>query len=218
MESKFSYIAAFDLDKTIISVNSSRFIVKAARRTGLMNKKDYFKAILFSIKYKFDLKDANKIVEEMTRWLVGMKETDIIQLVNDHVISEVKNLVRPEIRKEFEEHRKQGGRLVLLSSAMSYICEPMAKFLQMDDVISSKLEVSDGELTGVPIGNLNFGTQKAVTMTQFCDDNGYTLEKAYYYGDAYTDRFVLDAVGHAVCVKPEIKLRRMARRKGWRVI
>ena len=88
----------------------------------------------------------------------------------------------------------------------------------MDDVVSSELEISNGEFTGKAVGKLNFGTQKAVTMKQFCDEHGYSLDEAYYYGDAFTDRFVLDTVGNAVCVKPEIKLKRMARRKGWKVI
>ncbi|MFC2129750.1 HAD family hydrolase [Bacteroidota bacterium] len=218
MKKEFSYVAAFDLDKTIVSVNSSRLIVKASRRLGLMSKGDFLRAILYSIIYKFDLKDANKIVEDMTKWLKGLKESDIIKLLDEHVIQDVLKLVRPEIRKVLENHRKNGARLVMLSSAMPYICNPIADHLNMDDVVSSRLEVSDGEFTGRPIDRLNFGKQKAVTMKKFCEDNDYSLEESYYYGDAYTDRYVLEIVGHAVCVHPEIKLRSMAKRKNWEII
>ena len=218
MKEKFSYVAAFDLDKTIISVNSARLIVKASRRLGYMSNKEFLKAILLSIVYKFDLKDATKIVEDMSMWLKGLKEKDVINMINEHVVQEVVNLIRPEIRKVIEKHREENARLVLLSSAMPYICDPIAKHLDMADVVSSELETSNGEFTGVPVGRLNFGTQKAVTMKQFCEEHGYSLDDAYYYGDAFTDRFVLDAVGNAVCVKPEIKLKRMARHKGWKVM
>lgn len=218
MKDKYSYVAAFDLDRTIISVNSARLIVKASRRLGLMQKKDFLRAIGYSIVYKFDLKDANKIVENMSQWLKGLKEKDVIDLIEGQVVQNVLDLIRPEIRKVLEKHRKENARLVLLSSAMPYICNPIAQHLDMDDVVSSELEISDGKFTGKPIGRLNFGTQKAVTMKQFCDEHSYSMDDAYYYGDAYTDRFVLDAVGNAVCVKPELKLKRMARHKGWKVM
>lgn len=218
MKEKYSYIAAFDLDKTIISVNSSSLIVKASRKNGLMRKRDFLSAILYSIVYKFDLKDANKIVIEMTKWLRGLKESDLIRLLEDHVIDNVLTLVRPEIENEITQHRSQHARLVMLSSAMPYICQPIADHLKFDDVVSSALEVKDGKFTGRPEGRLNFGRQKANTMKAFCDDNHMPVEEAYYYGDAFTDRFVLNVVGHPVCVKPELKLRRLARDKGWRII
>ena len=218
MKKDYSYVAAFDLDKTIVSVNSSKLIVVASRRLGLMRKRDFLRAILYSIIYKFDLRDPNKIVADMTKWLRGLKETDIISLLHAHVIKDVINLIRPEIVKRMDHHRKENARLVLLSSAMPYICEPIASHLQMDDVISSVLEVREGEFTGKPVGKLNFGKQKAVTMQQFCETHNYDLSKSYYYGDAFTDRFVLDLVGHAVCVQPEIKLRSMAKRKSWEIL
>lgn len=218
MKKEYTYVAAFDLDKTIISVNSARLIVQASRRIGLMRKRDYLRAILFSIIYKFDLRDANKIVADMTKWLKGIKEDEIIRLMDKHVIGDVLELIRPEIVKRMEQHRKENARLVMLSSAMPYICGPIAKHMKMDDVVSSNLEVIDGKLTGKSLGKLNFGKQKAVTMKQFCEENNYSLAESYYYGDAFTDRFVLDAVGHAVCVRPEIKLRNMARRKGWEIL
>lgn len=218
MKKEFSYVAAFDLDKTIISINSSRLIVQVSRRLGLMRKRDFLRAILFSIIYKFDLRDANKIVADMTKWLKGLKEADIISLLEEHVVKDVLELVRPEILKRIELHRKENARIVLLSSAMPYICNPIASYLKMDDVISSELEVENGVFTGKPIGRLNFGKQKAITMKKFCEENDYSLAESYYYGDAFTDRFVLDAVGHAVCVRPEIKLRSMAKRKGWEIL
>ncbi len=218
MKDKYTYVAAFDLDKTIVSINSAKLIVQAARRTGLMRKRDYLHAILFSIVYKFDLQDANKIVASMTKWLKGLKEAEIIRLIEENVVREVLNLIRPEIRIVLDKHRKEGARLVLLSSAMPYICDPIASHLEMDDVVSSHLEVSSGVFTGKPLGKLNFGTQKAVTMRQFCEENAYSLEDAYYYGDAFSDHYAMEVVGHAVCVKPEMKLKRMARRKGWAII
>ena len=48
----------------------------------------------------------------------------------------------------------------MLSSALTTICEEMAKNLNMDDIICSELEVKDGYLTGRPVGHICFGEEK----------------------------------------------------------
>ncbi len=218
MGEKFKYVVAFDLDRTILRVNSSRMIVKESRKAGLMKTRDYWQAVRYSVIYKFDLKDANEIVADMTSWLKGLEEDKVRGLINSRLIPNLIPLIRPEIRAEIKEHREKGACLLLLSSAMSYVCEPIAEHLEMHDIISSHLETRDGIFTGRPTGKLVFGKEKAVRMKEYCQDNGYPLESAWYYGDAFTDSFVMKETGYAVCVKPEIKLRALAKRKGWKII
>lgn len=215
---KHSYIAAFDLDKTLLAVNSSRLMVMSSKEAGFMSKKEFRQAIYYSILYKFDLKNATRIVAEMIAWLNGLAEAEMRELLEEHILPELKTQIRPEIRRELEEHRSKNARLVLLSSAMTYLCESIASYLNMDDVVCSRLESKDGILTGKALGNLVFEREKAVRMKSYCEANGYSLEDAWYYGDAFTDRFILDIVGNPVAVKPEIKLKLHARRNGWKII
>ena len=88
----------------------------------------------------------------------------------------------------------------------------------MDDVVCSTLKIKDGIFTGMPERKLVFGNEKAVRMREYCAEHNQSLDKAWYYGDAYSDRFVLKTVGNPVCVKPEIKLRSMARKRGWQIL
>ncbi len=218
MSEKHSYIAAFDLDKTILSVNSSRLIVKGSRKMGYMSRKDFRQAIYYSIIYKFDLKDSNEIVLSMMQWLIGLKESEIKLMAEEKAVPALLQLVRPEIKKELEYHRKKNARLLLLSSSLPYLCEPVARHLNMDDVVCSAMEVKEDLFTGRSQGKLVYGTEKAVRMAEYCKANNFPMETSWYYGDAYTDRFILEAVGNPVCVKPEMKLGRLAKRKGWRRI
>ncbi|MEX2371932.1 MAG: HAD-IB family hydrolase [Bacteroidales bacterium] len=210
------YIAAFDLDKTILSVNSSKLVVQMSRRMGFMTMRDFRQAIYYAVLYKFDLKDANKIVLSMMQWLKGLKEEEVHALANTHVIPFLLKLIRPEVKREIEIHQKNNARLLLLSSALPYLCDPIAEYLQLDDVVCSSLEVTDGRFTGRSVGKLVFGEEKAVRMIDYCKTNNFPLDTAWYYGDAYTDRFVMQCVGNPVAVKPEIKLRWLARKKRWR--
>lgn len=213
-----SYLAAFDLDKTLLSVNSSRLLVRESRRHGYMSKKDFRQAIYYSIVYKFDLKDPQEIVLSMLQWIKGIKESEVRDLILNNAIPELLNLIRPEMLDEIAYHRDNNARIIILSSAMSYLCDPIAKHLEMDDVVCSALEVKDDLFTGNAVGKLVFGPEKEVRVKQYCEENDFPLETAWYYGDAFTDRFALQAVGNAVCVKPEIKLGWMAKRKGWKIL
>lgn len=216
MTDNHTYVAAFDLDKTLLSVNSSRLIVKESRKMGFMSRRDYRQAIYYSIVYKFDLKDANEIVISMMQWLKGLKESEIQEMAHKHAIPLLQKLVRPEMEKEIAYHRNNNARLLLLSSALPYFCQPMADFLGMQDVVCSSLIVKDDVFTGHAKRRLVFGPEKAVRMKEYCEEHNFSLDTAWYYGDAYTDRFILNAVGNPVVVKPEIKLAWMARRKGWK--
>lgn len=213
-----NYIAAFDLDKTILDVNSSILVVKASRKMGYMRKRDFLRAIYFSIVYQFDLQDPNKIIAKMMRWLKGLKEAHVEELIHRHTIPELYQRFRPEIIEAIEKHRSNGAHLLLLSSAMPYLCEPIASYLKMDNVVCSRLEAVDGVFTGKPIRKLVFGKEKEVRMKEYCDEMNFNLDNAWYYGDAYTDRFVLKAVGNPVCVKPELKLKYLAKRRGWNIV
>jgi HAD superfamily hydrolase (TIGR01490 family) len=213
-----SYIAAFDLDKTILSVNSSRIVVRKSREMGFMTSRELRQAIYYSIVYKFDLKDANEIVLAMMQWLTGLKEEEVNALSREKVIPVLLKSIRPEIRDEINIHRENNGRVILLSSALPYLCTPVADHLQMDDVVCSLMEVSKGRFTGKASRKLVFGKEKAVRMKEYCASNGFPLDTAWYYGDAFTDRFVMQSVGNPVAVKPEIKLRWMAKRRGWKIL
>ncbi len=213
-----SYIAAFDLDRTILSVNSSKLVVQASRKSGLMPRKDFLHAILFSIIYKLRIGDPNKLVVAMAMWLKGLDEKEVQSLINEHIIPQLADLVRPVIKQELDYHREKGASLVLLSSALNYICEPVAAILNMHDVVSSRMEVRNGLFTGHPSGKLVFGREKLERMRRYCHDKGFKTEEAWYYGDAFTDRFILEKVGYAVCVDPENRLKRLAGRNHWKIL
>jgi len=212
------YIAAFDLDKTILFINSSKLVVQVSRKAGIMKTKDYLNAILYSILYKLNLNDPNKLVLSMAMWLKGLDEKNIKGLINEAVIPELEKHIRPVIKEEISFHKKNGARVILLSSAINYLCEPVAQMLGMDDLVCSSMEISDGKFTGKPRGRLIFGEEKKNQMQQYCSKHSFPLDTAWYYGDAMTDRYILEEVGNAVCVRPEWALKRLAKNRGWKII
>jgi HAD superfamily hydrolase (TIGR01490 family) len=214
---EISYIAFFDLDRTIIKAVSGNELAKGARKRGLMKVPDLVQALYLSLVYKIGIKDPLKIVYKMTEWVKGMPEETLEKLCQDVYNEVLLPSLHREAGPEIKMHKEKGAKVVILSSSLAPICKGIAASLDIDDIICSKLETIDGVLTGRPSGKLCFGDEKLTRLRKYCELNNSTTESAWYYADAITDLPVLSIVGVPVCINPEKKLLRVARRKGWKV-
>jgi HAD superfamily hydrolase (TIGR01490 family) len=213
-----SYIAFFDLDRTIISANSGSILVRQAYKGGLLSTKSLLSAIYQSYLYKFNLRDTNQIISKMGSWVKGFPAEALINLsdliVNDFLL----DAIRQEIFEEILLHKTCNAEVVLLSSAISQICAPIGEYLGMDNVICTEMEVVNGVLTGEPVGSFCFGEQKVVRLIDYCRKNNVDSKDSWYYGDSISDLPVLSSVGHPVCVNPDKKLRKKALQSDWKIL
>lgn len=212
-----NYAAFFDLDGTLLNVNSGEILVKSAYKKGYIKSKDLLYAFYLAFLYKFKLRKTSKIIQEMPGWLKGIPEQEIkeftLQIFNNILLHNI----RPAMYDELEMHRQNQAQLVILSAAFNYICNPVAQHLGMDDIICSHLEVIDGRFTGNPIGSLCFNDEKLKRMKDYCKKYGFVLQNAYYYADSIADFPVLDSVGHPKCINPGKELSRIAVQRNWPV-
>ena len=216
--SKFSYTAFYDLDHTILDGNSATNLVQEARKREVMTERQYRHAVWLSILYKLDIGEPTKMINRMLSWLKGLKEASIMKLSQEIFDQIIKETIRPEILETIREHRAKNGAVVLLSSATTPICQPVCQFLELDEMICTQLESENGILTGHTHGKLVYGPEKKVRMLAFCREKEYDPQEAWYYGDSYTDRYVMDAVGFPVAVSPDKQLLKIANRKNWSVL
>ena len=216
--SSYPYTAFYDLDHTILDGNSATHLVQEARKRGLMSERKYRHAVWLSILYKLDIGDPTRMINRMLSWLKGVEEADITALAQeifDHIIKET---IRPEILETIREHRAQKAKVVLLSSATTPICQPVTLYLELDEMICTRLESESGILTGHTHGKLVYGPEKKVRMLAYCHENNYDPREAWYYGDSHTDKYVMEAVGFPVAVSPDKKLLRIANRNNWPIL
>jgi HAD superfamily hydrolase (TIGR01490 family) len=212
------YFAFFDLDKTIISVNSGALLVRLAYKKQIMNTRDLLNAVIQGYLYKFNLKDTNLIISKMGDWLKGMKQETINELCDEVVKSYLINKYRPEIINEIAFHKKNGAGIIILSSAISSICEPVGRRIGADYIICTTMESNMGILSGKPVGNYCFEAEKRVRLLSWCKEYTSDPSEAWYYADSIADLPALEVVGNPVCVYPDKKLAKIAKQKGWRKI
>jgi putative phosphoserine phosphatase/1-acylglycerol-3-phosphate O-acyltransferase len=212
------YIAFYDLDHTILKGNSATALVEESRKRGVMSSAQYRHAVWLAILYKLNIGDPATMINRMLSWLNGLRVSEIKSLCYEIFHAHIKLTIRPEILESFALHRSRGAAVVLLSSATSPICEPVADHLKLDAMICTHLETRDGAFTGRTQGPLVYGKEKKRRMLSFCLEHEGDASEAWYYGDSHTDRFVMEAVGNPVAVSPDRRLKKIAVRHTWPII
>ena len=128
----------------------------------------------------------------------------------------------PGARALVERHREAGDRLVLTTATSRFLAEPIAALLGIDALVATELGVADdGAFTGRTRDVLNMGAGKVARLGAWLADGGpgpAALADAVFYSDSINDLPLLSAVGEAVVVDPDPRLREAAREAGWRVV
>jgi HAD superfamily hydrolase (TIGR01490 family) len=212
------YIAFFDLDQTIANSISGKSLARSAFRKGLLTYRDLAGAIFLSLLFRLKLRDPLKIIDEMVSWVKGIPENSMAELCTEVSHSLIIPSVYKQAISEIEYHKEKNARVVILSSALTTVCHEVARYLNIDDIICSELEVKEGRMTGRPVGHICFGEEKAIRLHDYCVKNNSPQTEAWYYGDSISDLPALKAAGNPVCVNPDKSLRKEAIKNNWKIL
>lgn len=212
------HAAFFDMDKTLIAVNSARLWVEYLWREGELSKRDLARSIFSLVGYKLAVVDMNKIARDAVARLVGQPEEEMQDRIYAWYHDVVQPTIRPRMIDVVEEHRAQGRRLVLLTASSPYVARPLAAELDLDHVISSRFEVQDGCFTGSLVEPLCYGPGKVTLSETWAKAEGIDLDASWFYSDSFTDVPMLERVGNPVVVEPDPRLSRWAKRNGVKIL
>jgi HAD superfamily hydrolase (TIGR01490 family) len=211
------YVVFFDLDKTLTGTNSGYALVKTAYDKGLLKKKDLIGPLMMMLFYKAGIRPADSIITALGEKLKGTDYNEFTVLAAEAVTKYLLGSVFPAAILEISLHRKKNALTVILSSAVEGICNPFAGHLCIDRVLCTMMENNNGKLTGAPSGNYCYGEEKSRRLAEFCRENGFDTEKAFYYADSFSDIDALQIVGNPVCINPDRRLEKHAKKNGWPV-
>ncbi len=208
-------IAFFDLDRTLLEVNSARLWLSRELQRGHISWWFMVKSMFWVILYELGLARMEQVLERAIATLRGTEEAAVVSRTLEFWHEEVKARVRRGALAALEEHRKNGDKLVLLTSSSVYMSDAAREQFGLDDILCNRFEVIDGRFTGRPDGPLCFGAGKLVHAQAWAEQHGVELAACTFYTDSYSDLPALLAVGRPVCVHPDGRLRREASRRGW---
>lgn len=212
-------IAFFDLDKTILSVNSGTLWVRREVALGYLSKRKALRAMTWLARYHFGFASAEAMVAEAVAHVVGTSSAALKERTGRFFQEEVRHTYRPGALQAIEQHRREGRKLVMLTSSSNYLAELVADELRFDAVLCNRLEVDPaGTHTGRVVGGVCFGPGKLPHAQAEADRQGVPLRDSTFYTDSYSDLSVLEAVSEPVAVNPDPRLRRHAHKRGWPIV
>jgi HAD superfamily hydrolase (TIGR01490 family) len=213
--------AFFDLDKTIIARSSTLAFSRPLYKAGLLNRRSLLKAAIAQTYYQMfgaDHSQLERMREELSRLTKGWSKAEIESLVHETVDEVVAPLVYAEALSIIDQHQRAGRRVYVISSSPLEIVEPLSRYLGLEDVIATRPEIDDdGRYTGA-IEFHAYGPGKAEAMRAVAARDRLSLADSFAYSDSFTDRPMMEAVGHPVAVNPDRELRQLAIERGWEIL
>ena len=144
---------------------------------------------------------------------------DEIEAVGQRLFDEkIAGRIYPEVLDLLAAHRSRGHTVVLASSATIFQVGPVARFLGIDNVLCTRLEVTDDRvLTGAVLEPMMWGDGKARAVQLFAEASGADLAASYFYADGDEDEALMHLVGNPRPTNPGRRLAAVAVRRGWPV-
>ena len=212
-------IAFFDLDRTLICRNSAVLWLWDEIRAGNVGLYNALRGAAWIIRYRLGADKMEKAVEETIAAMKGRSEKEMQERTEQFYERIVRPNIRPGARAAIDMHRREGDKLVLLTSSSKYVSYLVARDLAFDHYFATELEVdAEGLFTGKPHGQPCFGPGKLVAARCYAAMTRIDLNQCTFYTDSASDLPVLEAVGHPVAVNADIRLTRIARARGWSIV
>lgn len=115
-------------------------------------------------------------------------------------------------------HQSRGDRTAIVTATNRFVTEPFAEAFGVDKLLATNVLWKDGRPTAQADGPPCFREGKIGHVQGWLDSFGGKLADCAFYSDSHNDLPLLSAVGRAVAVDPDEKLRAAARERGWDVI
>jgi HAD superfamily hydrolase (TIGR01490 family) len=160
-------------------------------------------------------RDRGEFLRTFVRRYAGANEAQLTRLVHDRLGDALLRRARPEAIRRVRRHRAAGHRTVLITGTVDVLIQPLA--VLFDEVVASRLHVRDGRYSGFLDSPPLVGEARAAWLHRYAGDAGVDLRRSFAYGDSYSDRPLLEAVGNPVAVNPDLRLHRHARSRSWAV-
>ena len=208
--------AFFDLDKTLVRVNTGRLYAKWRYSRGESSLREVLRVAKWMAQYTMGVVDAQAITEKAMQSLVGVSEAQFQEEMREWFFACVVSEITDAARQTVLRYQKEEIPTVVLSASSNYACDLLAKELRIPHVVSTQLELVDGCFTGRAI-ELCYGPAKLKMASSWAATHDVDLSISSFYTDSISDLPMLLAVGNPQVINPDPRLRRAAKRYGWTV-
>lgn len=208
--------AFFDLDRTLLAGFSAASFVRELVRTGKIDLSSMVQGMAAVARFQFGGVGFSGFVAETVGALKGMAEHDLVDMGERLFTRELAASVYPESRALVHAHQKRGHTVAVVSSALRYQIEPLARDLGIEHIMCTRLGIDEGGCISGSVEHPScYGVGKAIAGRDFAAAHGIDLKQSFFYTDSEEDLPLLDIVGRPRPINPSRALRAIAAKRGW---
>jgi HAD superfamily hydrolase (TIGR01490 family) len=215
-------LALFDLDHTLLPIDSdyewSRFLV----RTGVLDGEAYERENdRFLEQYQAGTLDIDEFLRFALAPLAANPRDALDAWHRGFMADVIAPNIRPAARQLVDEHLQRGDLVALVTATNEFVTAPIATEFGIPNLIATTIEQQDGRFTGRPLGTPSFREGKLTRTLEWLSSLGHSLgdfERSYYYGDSRNDLPIMERVTHPVATNPDPMLAEVAHARGWPVL
>lgn len=213
--------AFFDVDNTMMMGASlfhfarglaSRKFFKAADLVGFA-----WQQAKFRIGGTENPEDVQASREQALSFVAGRDVANLVTLSEEIYDELMADRIWAGTRALAQMHLDAGQRVWLVTATPVELAQIIARRLGLTGALGTVAESANGLYTGRLVGEMLHGRAKAHAVRALAASEGLDLRRCTAYSDSSNDVPMLSAVGTAVAVNPDQRLREAARSRGWEI-
>ena len=212
-------LAIFDLDNTLLGGDSDHAWGEFLISEGIVDAESYKRANdRFYQEYLDGTLDIRRYQEFALQPLTQFPMEQLLDWRNRFMATVIEPMLLDKGRKLLADHRQRGHYLLIITATNRFVTDPIAKALDVDDLIATEPEIRDGVYTGKIDGIPSFQTGKVHRLLLWLEEQNARDLESWFYSDSHNDVPLLEQVDHPIAVDPDPNLARQAGERGWPVI
>lgn len=201
----------FDVDRTLIGVSSLAGFFAELKRT---HPEKWLCESISALERSAAGRDHAELVVDAIGLLRGQSWEYLDQIGESWFAREGRAAFVPEVCDRLRWHQDRGDRIVLVSGSWPSVLAPIARALDVPDVLCCEPETTGDRLKG----SIRFpvlGAGKVRAISEFVEKYHLTLLQSTAYGDDPSDVLMLELVEHPVVVGDEPFMVTLAAERRW---
>ncbi len=168
--------------------------------------------------YRLGAVRRSTLVRASYKGLRGVPVPAFYALMHDFAHEILVPRLYPEMAQVVRDHLAAGRRVVVVTTGMEALVRHVLDHIDPRiELIGCRLRERAGKLAGRVDGPL-FGLDKANILHAYARAVGAKPGACWAYTDHWSDKHMLEAVGHPVTVNPRGRLLRRAKKVGWEIL
>lgn len=216
-------LALFDLDHTLLPIDSDTEWGRFLGRTGRLADPDAYNARVdaFYAQYKAGTLDPEEHLRFVLSGFAQRPAAEIEGWRQAYLDAVVKPAIHEPALALVRRHLQDGDLCAIVTATNSFITTPIAALFGVTHLLGAEGEQVDGVYTGEPQGIITFQAGKLQRIHAWLAELGHAItdfDEIWAYSDSRNDLPMLEMATHPVATNPDAVLRQVATERGWPII